>query len=244
MRPVAVKDEVAVNVVRTDDQIVTPAEVGQIFEFVFPPGAADRVVGMAEQQEARLRRHCRFQLVEIPAPGAAGEHERYGRQHSSRQAGRRQEGRIHGRGREHAAVNSTTRRVEPGNQPWQPHQPVRGNLPIIMTLQILERDVDETRPGLAIAEDAVIHALLQRGDYGGRCGKVHVGDPQRQNIARAILVPLERITTTTFDRSLKVEIGRHFYLLIPIGTFNRETAGRRRFLSRSSARNPGLSEIP
>ena len=54
-------------------------------------------------------------------------------------------------------------------------------------------------PRLAVAEDAVIDAAAQGLEHRRRCGEVHVGDPQRQDVATGVLAPLEGVGAAPVD---------------------------------------------
>jgi hypothetical protein len=71
------EDQVAVDFVGTDHQIVLLGQRQDLVQFVVAPGAADRIVRMAEQEQARVRRpqHA-IDGGEVPDPAGFVAHQR------------------------------------------------------------------------------------------------------------------------------------------------------------------------
>lgn len=102
MRP-RFENQIAMDVVGPDDEVMPPAEFGEIREFVGALGAADRIVRMAEQEEARFPGHRRVHACEVPTPRVPGQDERRRRKLASGEAGRGEERQTDGNGRQHVA---------------------------------------------------------------------------------------------------------------------------------------------
>jgi hypothetical protein len=173
------------------------------------PGASDRIVRMAEQEQACLRRDLRLHAREIPAPAAVGQAQRHLDQRPPGKLRRREERRIDRGGRNHTAFDRPAGRVDAGDQPGKPHQPFGFNLPAVPTLQVAEDGIDQRRPRFAVAETALRDTPLERGNDGRRRGEIHVGHPQRQDVAPGILAPLERVATAAVDHVSKSKCHGH-----------------------------------
>ena len=70
-----IENEVAVDLVGTEDEVVAHAKVGDAHEFLATPDAGDGVVGIAEVEQLRARRDGALERVPVDRPGAGGEFE-------------------------------------------------------------------------------------------------------------------------------------------------------------------------
>ncbi len=189
--------------VGADHQVVLFGEGGEVAQFAFAPAAADRVVRVAEQEQAGGcgRRALQGGFVPLPAAVAALEFDLI--KLSPRKTRRRQEGRVDRRRREHLAIDRATGDVEPRHQPRQPDDPLRFDRPVVLAFKVSEHRLRQRRPRPAIAEDAVLDAPPQCGQHRRRRGKIHVRHPQRQDVATGIPAPLDRVGTTPVRRRVE-----------------------------------------
>ncbi len=124
-----VENEPAVDLVGADDEVVAQAEGCDPLEFFALPGATDRVVRMAEQQQPAARQYRVLQRREIVHPALVDLAQRRRRQPPIGQARCAEERRIDRRRRDHVTIDGAAGDVEPAHQAGQPEQPVRLDLP-------------------------------------------------------------------------------------------------------------------
>ena len=206
---VFVQHQSAMDLVRADHQIVTFGDLRDRRQFFARKHSADRIVRIAQHQQAAARRDGALETAEIPRPTALGAAQVDRRQAAVRIARRTEKRRVDRCGGQHLVAGFADRPahdVESAHQSGQPYQPVRVDRPAVVAFQRFDDRPRQRHRRAAIAEDAVIHPRVQRIDdaRGGR--EIHVGDPHRQDVAAGILAPLDAVAAVSIGRMVEVEI--------------------------------------
>ena len=111
---------------------------------------------------------------------------------------------IHNAGAEHGGPAEGGRRPL-GGGPWRlPREEGRDahvgrHQPAEVALEIALHRLDLRRGRLVVAEHPVFHPLAQGRQHRRRRGEIHVGDPQRDDVAPGVAGPFHRVAAGTLD---------------------------------------------
>ncbi|OQB80445.1 MAG: hypothetical protein BWX86_02963 [Verrucomicrobia bacterium ADurb.Bin122] len=193
-------------------ELVAQAKLGDARELVAPEDARDGVVRVAEEKEFGARGDGGFKRrpVDLPAVGGAVERERHGARDAAAVARRRHERRIDGSQAEHfvARLGKGLRGdVEADDETRQPDQPGRIDLPAVAACAIIHDGLGRGGDGARVAENPVCGALLDRLDDGGCGDEIHVGHPERQDVAAGVLLPFLRVGADARGRRVEIKVG-------------------------------------
>ena len=187
-----VEDEVAVDLVRDEDEVVLFAEGGELDNFFFGEGAAEGILGIAEEEEFRLRGDCAFEGVPVEGPVGIALDVIDAEEFHGGVIVNAEEGWVNGSaGEEGIAGFSEGARGEgeSGDEAAEVDDLFfRGSVSDAV-LQVALEGFDKRGVGDSVAEDAVVNALADGGDDFGWRGEIHVGNPERVEVRAAI--PLE-----------------------------------------------------
>ena len=211
---VARAHEVGVNLVGDDENVVREADRGKTLQLFAPPDAPDGVVRAAEEQELHLMPLDLFLDVgEVHAVRAVLEEQRASDERASVALDRAEERVVDRLGHEYGL----TRRSEGANRhgeceddAWRHDEGVLAGIPAVARAEpLFERPIVvllRTR----IAEDAVLGASANGITHRLRRTKVHVGDPERQNVLGIAAldgeVVFETVRMAALDDFIKVEM--------------------------------------
>ena len=95
--------------------------------------------------------------------------------------------------------------VEAADHAGEPNDPIVFDIPTVVQSEVLSNGIEGRRDGTSVAEHAVINALMEGFEDGGRRLEVHVGDPHRQDVATCIFLPFLGVGFLTGRRSGEVE---------------------------------------
>jgi hypothetical protein len=168
------------------------------------PGRSGCADGTAGRSSPRCRLQHGIDGGEIPQPAARVAHQRRADHAAAGIDRRAEEGRVDRRRREHRIArlaDGAAGDVEPRHQARQPDDPLgidcsRRNL----RAQVADHRFRLAGRGMVVAEHAVPDALAQGLQHRRRRGEIHVGDPQRNDIAPGVLRPFHRVAAGTLDR--------------------------------------------
>ena len=195
------------DLVGDDRDVALEADPRHPGELVAREDAADRVVGVAEDERARARVDRGAKGVEIghvaavplaPERGAVAGEPVVGRGPEDRRVDRQlHQQAVAGRG------ERVTGHVEAGDHARDQHQGLRRDRPAVALLHAIDEDLGELRPLEAVAVHPVLDALPQRPHHRLGRGEVHVRHPERQDVG-GILAPLVAVGGTALDDAVEV----------------------------------------
>ena len=207
---VAFEDEVAVDLVRADEDVAAEADGREALEIGAAEHAADRVVRVAEDEDARAVGDGGLESVEVDLPAAIGTHgERRFLVDRSVVLRRAEDGRVDGRLDEHAILRRrghAAHLLESHEHPGLKDDGVRIDLPAVEAREAIDDHLPQFGRLVAVAEHAVLDARAQGGHDRLRHAEVHVGGPEREHV-RAVDVPLGAVGMQAVDGL--VEVGGH-----------------------------------
>ena len=191
-----VEHQATVDLVGADDQVVAFGELGDAGQFIPVEDAPHRVVRVAQHEQAHVFGEGCFGGVPVPFPALAVQHQRRGDQALLEIGRRMQEGRVDRRRGEHPVAGLADGPhcdVETGDDAGQPHQPVGLDAPGVVAGDAFDDRLQQRRPGVGIAEHAVIDACVECLQHRRRGGEIHVGDPHGNHVAAGVAAPLDAV---------------------------------------------------
>ncbi len=200
MRGLAIENQIGMHFIGADVEVVALTEIRQLLQLHTAEQPANRVVRMAQQQQARRRlngrcTHRLLQCLEVDGKfGAAfvGGFKRNIQRAAALHLGRMQKRRIHRRKGDNALTGRTAglhSQIETQHQPRQPDNPLRLDGPAIALPIVIRQLLRQFMRHAHVPVITVGHVICQRALYGRRRGKIHVGNPQRNHVAATVLFP-------------------------------------------------------
>ncbi len=205
-------DEIAVDLIRAQDQAAAQAQIGHTLQFSAGEHPPSRVVRIAEQQQPRLRRDGGLQPVEVDLVTQQvpiGHRHKLGHRllPSEIGAGIKERGvdrRCHQNG-----VTGRSRaeddHVQPEDEAGQRHDPIRIDRPTAARRHALGDEGAQCGRVHLVTEHGVRQPVLDRLDHGWWHGEFHVRHPHRQHI-RADEIPFDAVGAAPVDAVLTLEI--------------------------------------
>ena len=176
---------VAMNLVADDEDVVAVAEVGQPDQRLTAPADARRVVGIAEDEHAALVIGHLLEVVEVHLIRAVVLAQRVVNHLAAVALGYEAEGMIHRRLDDDLLVGAgedIDDQADTFDDAGDERQPLALDAPLMVHVN----PVDDARPQLlrhhGVAEERMLHALLQGVGDEGRRLKIHIGHPQGQQV--------------------------------------------------------------
>ena len=210
--------QAGVDFVGADEQAVAQTEFGDALQLVAGVNAADRIVRVAEEQEARLRLDGRLEGVEVDFVAldiaVLARDQRRAMCGARGIIGGAEEGPVVWRLDEDAFVSLDVMAngVKPADHAGH-NQDVFGRgvhavkLAVACADRLLHPASGRKAASHAVAEDAVSDALLQSLGDRRRRKEIHVRRPRGDDV-RVVAIPLGAVRAATVDNFVKVE-GRH-----------------------------------
>ena len=159
------------NLIGGDDKIVLPRDACDLDELLAREDAPNRVVRIAQQQQSCARRDRRFETLEVPLPAAAVQTHR-DRGHRATLVHRSGQEWVIDRHRGDDVgtfiADRAAYEIEGGDEPGQPQQPLRLDLPAICGLQMRDDRTVELSRRIGVTEYTVLDALYECFDDRGR----------------------------------------------------------------------------
>src|SRR5690625_2673676 len=132
-----VENQIAMNLVRTNNDVPIEAKLRQSLQLVFAKNPSSRIVRMTKHEKPRLRRHRFLHRLPINPPITILTNKRHRNQRPLHPPRRTQKRRISRRRRHHRipfSPDRATSDMNPGNETGQPDDPLRIDFPAISRL--------------------------------------------------------------------------------------------------------------
>ena len=204
-----VEDEVAVDFVRADKEVVLAYQGRQAVEFGAIKDAGERVVRITQQENLGVRLGAGlFELSPIKRPASVYKDHLEFERIAFGENGRRQEGRVDGRGGDDGLAGLGGRAdggVDAGHQGAHESDPLGANLPAMAAAHMVNDGGEDGVTLRGITVDTVGGARLHGGNHCGGRHEIHVGNPARDDVAIGILVPLRAVRPRAFRTAVKIE---------------------------------------
>jgi len=204
-----VEDEIAVNFVRAEDEVMAGAKFAEADKFFAAPDAGERVVRVAEVEKFGAGGDGSLERAPVDFPVAVAQHAG-GLGGEARGVFRRgHERRINGGEREHFFAGlreSLSGDVEAADEAGEPDDPSGVNFPGVVALEGVDDGIDGGFHGASVTKNAVSDAVVEGGDDRGGGLEIHVGDPERQDVAAGVFLPFLGISAETVGDGVEVEV--------------------------------------
>jgi len=184
------------------------AEGGELDDFFFGEGAAEGVLGIAEEEEFGLWGDFVFEGVPVEGPDSFVLNVVDAEEFHGGVIVNAEEGGVNGSAGEEGVAGFSEGaggEGEGGDEAAKVNDLFFGRGVADAVLQVALEGFDKGGVGDGVAEDAVVNALADGGDDFGRGGEVHVSDPERIEIRAA--VPLERTGSAAGDGGIEIRHG-------------------------------------
>ena len=209
-------DELFVNLVRDDKDAVPQTDPGDAFELRAPPHAADRVVRAAQDEEIDIvLDDFLFKIVKVDFVASVFEPERVVDECAPVVADDVRKRIVDGLLDEYGIARfgeCADGGCDGKDDARRDHELAACDVPMMMCFEPVLQDGEVVVLYLRIAEDAVRRAAIEGVEDGRGRAKVHVGDPERQNVLGIAAlngeVVFEAVRMAGLDDFIKVEIFR------------------------------------
>ena len=199
---VSLEHQVAVNLVRADEDVAAEADCRKALEVGAAEDAADRVVRVAEDEHPRAIGGGGFERLEVDLPPAVGAHrERRFLVDGPVVLRRAEDGRVDGRLHEHAVLRRrrhAAHLLKAGEHAGLKDDGLRLDAPVVQPREPFDDDLAQFGRLVAIPEHAVLDPRAKGGQHRLRHAEVHVRGPQGQDV-RAVHVPLGAVRMAAVD---------------------------------------------
>ena len=179
------EDDVLVDLVAQDQGVVPPAQLRQGGKLLPRPHPAHGVVGAAQQHRPGSPGQEAFQPLQVHDVTVLPAYQGVPEKLPAVCLHHRREGRVH-RGLHHHPVSGTGQDLQghrhPGHHPRSVADPVRVHVPTVAGPLPGRNGLPHRTAPNGVAEDPVVHPPVQRLQHRRRCGKLHVCDPEGQQV--------------------------------------------------------------
>ncbi len=208
MSDIPVEHQAAVNFIGADDDSMFQTDIGELPQFGERKRAARGILWIAENEHPRVRGNGFFHCGKVECAADAIIHMRHADELPVGMQGCGEKRRVDGGTGHYRIIRiayCAAGNIDPCDQTGQPDNPFGPYLPVMFAVEHVQNSIDEIAGRLAVAEDAVLHAVVESLDDGWRGFEVHVRHPERDDVRALIFVPLEACGVPAFHRGVKIE---------------------------------------